>query len=351
MPLHIQDVREIFKNTQPRIKALLAGPPGAGKTLLASTWPNVLYADLEGRLLSVRNRDVKATRIESLSDLEQLATVLDQLPDVRQHVLGFPVETVVLDTVDELARLIVKERLRSERVDAMRIQDWGYLADTLRNLLRGFRNIADLHVIFNVHLKTIEDSETGRVEYRPAIQGAVGHEIAEYVDEAWLLSARPVLDQKTGEKKVMRYLQTYPDAQHDWIKDHSGALPMEIPLNFADDYQRISDLIFGAPAAPAATIAPPAPEAPTEPSAPPAPQPKPASPPPDEPPPAPPTTPPSDTDTETETDQPRCAVCNDVIVPVEYAQIGRVRFGEELCRVHCTQRLQGTTPQIAATNA
>lgn len=261
MPIKVRNVRESFQiDTQRTIKVLAAGPPGAGKTRSASTWPNVLYADVEGRLLSVRDRDVHSVGIESIADLDELRAALSQDPSVRQKLLGVPVETVVIDTVDEVARLVVKERLRSEKQETMRMNDWGYLGDTLRSMLRGFRNL-DLNVLFNVHIKPSEDSETGRIEYKPDIQGAVGNEIAAYVDEAFLLVARPTVDVKTGERIIVRHFQTYPDSQHTWVKDHSGTLPLEFPINFEDDYARLAKFIFGEVTAPsgAATLSTSAP--------------------------------------------------------------------------------------------
>lgn len=247
MPLKVQNVRETFLTEGQRtIKILVCGPPGAGKTLSASTWPHPLYADIEGRMLSVRDRDVHSVEIRRVADLEELRNDLRQKPEVREKVLGIPVETVIVDTVDELARLIIRERLIAEKQDAMKIADWGYLGDTLRSLLRGLRDL-DLNVVLNVHLKSSEDSETGRIEYKPAIQGSVGDEIAGYVDEAFLLVARPTVDTKTGDRVLARHFQTYPDSQHTWVKDHSGTLPLEFPVNFADDYQRLASLIFGAP--------------------------------------------------------------------------------------------------------
>lgn len=254
MPIEVLNVRAQFQNQKTQtLKILVAGPPGAGKTRMASTFPDVLYADMEGRLLSVRDRDVRAVKITSVKDLEDLRNALDQTPEIRTKMLDGPVSSVVIDTCDELARLIIRERLRSEHKETMAIADWGYLADKLRDILRGFRNLSDLNVIFNVHLRSSEDSETGRVEYRPAIQGAVGHEIAEYTDEAFLLVARPMTDARTGERRVTRHLQTYPDAQHDWVKDHSGALPLEFPIDLTTDYERLAATIFGGTPPPSAT--------------------------------------------------------------------------------------------------
>lgn len=379
MTLDIVNVRDIYTTATTRtIKALMVGPPGSGKTRTSSTWPNPIYADIEGRLLSIRDRDVPRARIRSMHDMEELKAILDQPADVRTKLIGRRVDTVVIDTVDELSRMIIRERLRAEKQDAMRQADWGHLADTLRNILRGYRNIEDLNVIFNCHIKSFEDQETGRIEKKPDIQGSVGNEIAGYVDESFLLVARGVVDPMTGERVIRRHLQTYPDSQHDWIKDHSGRLPLEFEINFDDDYQRLADCIFGDQVStPTASLT----ISTSEPEPEPAPEPEPvrakkkaarkapakpiepevdptpastAEPAPEPEPPAAPAAEPVETATtepvpEQETEpvaptpdpDPEADVCGDCGKPIDnpdVAEIAEIRYGERLCRADFSKR-------------
>lgn len=251
MPIRVINVKEHFaQQTGQTMKLLVAGPPGAGKTRMASTFPNTVYADAEGRLLSVRDRNVRAVTIASVKDLEDMRSALDQRADIRSKAFSGPVDTVVLDTVDHIARILIEDRKRTEKRDVFTMADWGQHGDRLRDILRGFRDLTDLNVILNVHIKSDKDEETGRIEYMPRIQGAVGGEIAEYVDECFLLVRRTATDPLTGEKVPVRFLQTYADSQFPWLKDHSGALPLEFPVDFSTDYERLAKHIFGAVPAP-----------------------------------------------------------------------------------------------------
>lgn len=270
------------------IKALFCGPPGAGKTLTSSTWPNVFYANAEGGLMSVADKHVPYADVTTSHDLLQLRQTLSQSPEVRERTLGVPVETVVIDTIDQVARLLIEERLATTKKDAMAIADWGWLGDQLRGLVRGFRNLP-MHVVFCCHVRDTEDAETGTVLVKPAIQGAMGDEIAGYVDLAVLLTARPVVRMEDGQsvRRVVRFLQCYPDARHPWVKDRSGKLPMEFPIDFQTDYPRLDAAIYGdvTTAPPAASSSPQpvlvptnvtrAPEAAETPSSAPEPQPEP----------------------------------------------------------------------------
>lgn len=250
------------------IKQLVLGDPGAGKTRTASTWPDVLYANCEGGMMSVSDRQPATVDVKSKQEMKELLNALQQPPAVREKVLGVPTQTVCVDTFDEYAKILIRQRLDDERKDAMAIQDWGWLGSELANTVRAFRNL-EMNVIFNVHLKSQEDSETGRTFFKPNIAGAMGDDIPAYFDLVLLLVARPVTQVGAkGEniRSISRYMQTYPDAQHGWVKDRSGQLPMEFPINFNDDYDRVLALMPWSQATPApveqiiTTVATPAPE-------------------------------------------------------------------------------------------
>ena len=227
-------------------KALICGEPGAGKTLISSTWPNPLYASAEGGLMSIADRNIPYVEIRSLDDLLRIKNSLDQPEDVREQIFGFKVETVVIDTIDEVQQIMVRERLRDERIAGMRLADWNWLSEQMGALIRGFRNL-DMHVVFTCHLKETSDSDTGKTWVKPGLQGSMADKIAAYVDLALLLKNGLRTEVVEGEaKRVMsRELQTFPDPLHPWIKDRSGKLPQDLDVNFADDFERIEELIFG----------------------------------------------------------------------------------------------------------
>lgn len=227
-------------------KVLICGDPGAGKTLISSTWPNVLYASAEGGLMSVADRNIPYVEIKKSEDLLRLKNMLEQPADVREEMLGFPVETVVIDTIDEIQKILMRERMESQKRDAMQMQDWGWLNEQMQAIVRGFRNL-DMHVVFTCHLKETVDSESGRVTYRPAMAGAIGDSIPSYVDLALRLGVSRVnkmVDDVLTPVQV-RTLFSTPDQNHTWIKDRSGKLPAELDVDFETDYERIAEAIFG----------------------------------------------------------------------------------------------------------
>lgn len=228
------------------MKVLICGAPGSGKTLISSTFPNAFYASAEGGLMSVARRRVRGTNIRSSKDLQEVKSALDQPESVRAEMFGGPVDTVVIDTVDEIQRLLHKERMTAKRLESFDQASWGWLGEQMRAILRGFRNL-EMNVVFTCHLKETVDQSTGQVFFKPALQGAVGDEIAQYMDLALLLRTElgTRIVGNTTERFEKRFLQTYKDSQHDWIKDRSGQLPGEVEVNFEDDYERLNAAIFG----------------------------------------------------------------------------------------------------------
>lgn len=228
------------------VKMLVCGRPGAGKTLFSSTTPNPIYASAEGGLMSIADRGIPYVDIKTTMDLLQLRVILDQEPAVREEMLGFPVDTVVIDTIDEVQRIFVRERLEDQKKEAMTLPDWGWLSGQMQAVIGGFRAL-DMHTIFTCHLKSTEDSETGRVWMDPGLQGAIADQIPAAVDLALVLRVDTVAAVEDGNavRREVRRLITQPSAQYPWIKDRSGKLPTEFDITFTDDFKRLEAIIFG----------------------------------------------------------------------------------------------------------
>lgn len=226
-------------------KALICGEPGSGKTLISSTWPNPFYASAEGGLMSIADRNIPYVEVKTIDDLLKIKNMLDQDADVREEIIGFPVDTIVIDTIDEVQQIMMRERLRDERIEAMRLADWGWLSENMSAMVRGFRNL-DMNVVFTCHVKETSDAESGKTWIKPQLQGAIGDKIAGYVDFAMLLKSSLRSEVVNGEAKrvLSRELQTFPDPMHPWLKDRSGKLPELFPVNFEDDYERIHGFVF-----------------------------------------------------------------------------------------------------------
>lgn len=217
---------------------LIAGPPGKGKTRFAATAKDPYLLNAEAGTMSIASKHIPTTEIDSSETLLAVRKILALGPEKAEEVLGFPVGTVIIDTFDEISRIVIHERLQHEKKDVMGPGDWPWLSDQLGAIIRGFQAL-EMNVIFTSHVKDQQVDDT--VYYKLDISGATAHQLPAAVDEAFILNDRVVAEYIDGVESSVRkqYLFTAPSAKYEWVKDHSGELDEIIELNFEDDFQRV----------------------------------------------------------------------------------------------------------------
>jgi hypothetical protein len=216
------------------IKALVYGVPGSGKTLFGSTASNVLFINLEAGLMTLHSRGIDYVDARDPEEMHEILMFL------RQPNHGY--KTVVIDTLDELQKVLIANRLKKERREQMVLQDWGYVGDQMEKILRAYRNLP-LNVLFLCHSSTESDADSGVLVEKPALQGAIKDKVAGFVDLATYISASTT---KTGEDvEVVRTLRFQPSARYPQVKDRSGKLPGMYRLNCETDFDDIFKTIYG----------------------------------------------------------------------------------------------------------
>lgn len=152
-------VNTVESMTPDRMRAIVYGPPGAGKTTLASGWfpKTTLLIDMEGgtRFLTGEHFiERPSTYGEFLGLIHSLAT--------EDH--GFT--TVVIDTIDNLVRIADAEAgQRGGKVAAGLVEFGKGLADRDGTILRELRRLTlatDLGLILTAHPKTRTLVEDGK---------------------------------------------------------------------------------------------------------------------------------------------------------------------------------------------
>lgn len=233
--------------TDRHLNALILGNPGSGKTLMASTFPNPFYASCEGGLLSVRKRKVPSHEVKKSSEMDEIIRLMRQSPEVREKQLGMPVDTLVIDTLDNFQKLIKREILAQSGKSAPTMQEWGILGEKMRSYVAAIRGL-DMNVVVTCHLKRLQDEDTGKVSIVPLLEGGYRDEAPGDFDIVGILESKQRKVVVPGEKEAKtvtnRILRTVPDYSSDWLKDRSGVLPAEFDVNLTDDYDRMSELIF-----------------------------------------------------------------------------------------------------------
>lgn len=234
-----------FKPTDHKIKAVVYGASGSGKTFFAATAPKPIFAAAEAGLLSTTSskKPVKFVEIKSVPDLKDLLRYLQS----EDH--GF--ETVVIDSISEINE-IIKEGIEKKK-GRMQIQDWGDLARIIKGILRGFRDLP-MHTIF-IAQELVEKDDQKIQKITPMLNGKAATEIAYFMD----IVGYTLIDEQ-GEHQIL----TLPNSKY-LTKDRSSKIGNECPVDFGEWVKRVSEIEVGAmdvetvePYAPKATAQKPA---------------------------------------------------------------------------------------------
>lgn len=186
--------------TEKTFNFLIYGPPGAGKTCLASTacdnpkMGGVLYCDVENGALSI------AKRINSGQIVVEECKTVKKLEEIGWKIAnkdkGFEdIKTVIIDTVNELQELdlnnLAEEGLKnpsSKRtsLDEPNLRDFGINTTRLKRIFRMFRDLK-VNVIFLAHSKELKNDSGKTTGIAPSLTNKVETVLSSFVDFLWYL--------------------------------------------------------------------------------------------------------------------------------------------------------------------
>jgi hypothetical protein len=227
-----------------RVKVLVIGGPGVGKTRWASYFPQPIYADCEGGLASVADRRVPYVTVNTSQDMLDLLAHLKQ--ETRQPADKRQFNTIVIDTLDAFARKVKNEWLERERKQIFTgWEAWGFLNSRMAMLMTRLLNL-DMNVIVNVHYKdkVTKDDETGRETHSLMLQlqGETADVIFNDFDlVAWMGTYWEPVD---GERIQKRGLTFKPTPDKPFLKDRLHVTPPWLEVQFEEsDYTNLFDRI------------------------------------------------------------------------------------------------------------
>jgi hypothetical protein len=219
-----------------RIKALIMGSPGSGKTRSSSFWVKPLLADCEDGRMSVADRRIPYAAVKTTSDMKALLGLAEEEGRKPKDKRRF--ETLIIDTLDAYQRIVIQEYLKANHKASMSgWQDWGHL-DAEMNELVGRLNGLPMNVVINLHVKATkvgenDDGEGGYMVKSPKLKGDLKDQIASefdlvgYMETGW--------EAVDGKRALTRYIQWEPSPDKPILKDRSGQLPARTPVTFTEE--------------------------------------------------------------------------------------------------------------------
>ncbi len=208
-----------------KVKALVYGGAGIGKTRLCATAPNPIILSAESGLLSLRKENLPAIIIKTMDDLYEVYDWLTGSEEAKSY------ETVCLDSISEIAEAILaaeKELNADPRKAYLNMQE------KTESLIKAFRDLNDYNVYFSCKMERIT-TDTGAVLYAPSFPGRnLAQNVSYLFDEVFAMVA--FTDEKNN---TSRWLQTGTDAKY-MCKDRSGALDMYVEPNLTAIFNKIN---------------------------------------------------------------------------------------------------------------
>lgn len=182
------------------LRVLVAGDPGTGRTEFAATFPSPFFATAYGGMAALAGHEgIPYAEIDSENDLFQITEMISNDLLAEEMLPDYKVETLVIDSIDELQRRMLLKRMADDGRTETKIEDWGWIATRLNKI---FRRLSELPV----HL--VVTSKVNNEVDRLLIQGQFGEQIHNYLDyafrtevvldEAVLTAAATVVDDEDG---------------------------------------------------------------------------------------------------------------------------------------------------------
>ncbi len=190
---------------KPRLKCLIYGKPGVGKTIMAGQAMDhpdlgeVLFLPIEGGLLSIADKDPKWIDVGKGPDGRPNGRTLANLEDLVWKLVtkapGFAeYKTLVIDSVTDLQvrdleDIVGEEKKQTSSRDLgdIHIGDYGKDTARMRRILRMLRD-SDLNVILTALSKeVIPEGKDKPTDAGPALTKSLAESIMGYMDFVWYL--------------------------------------------------------------------------------------------------------------------------------------------------------------------
>lgn len=233
--------------TEGKMKLLLYGDAGDGKTCYATSFPGpTLLLDFDGKADSAAlfHKDSPLAQNISVMELSSslkddpiavLGKFIDEVLTPSQLSGELPYKTIILDSITTFSaaclRHIIKTNPGIKRVTCKQgvqpgMQDYGILKREFTKLIPGILSL-DCNVIMTAHISTVKDDLTGQIVRGPIMDGSFSEQLPIYFKEVWRLS---VNDKKRYEA------QTQSDFK---FKCRSQIAGLPNPFDITDGYSAI----------------------------------------------------------------------------------------------------------------
>lgn len=162
-------------NYPTHLKVLVGGFAGSGKTTFASTFPHPFFVTCHAGVSTLaKHPGIPYMEVEAETDLFTIKQFLDN-PEAQVETLGYEIETLVIDSIDDLQRRLLVQRMKADNRTETKIEDWGWL---------GTRMNAIFKALYSLPMNLVITCRTNPETTNLMLQGAFAEQVHNYVDYA-----------------------------------------------------------------------------------------------------------------------------------------------------------------------
>lgn len=214
-----------------RLKVLLYGVSGTGKTTMAATFPKPLFLDLESGLRStLRVGSVLRYPANPAQDITQWLQVVEFYNLVRKTT-NPPFETIVIDSLNELQILVTQHvvskftGVKRQYDDQLTMADYGKANRDFMKTIRLFLKLP-YHIVFTAIASQREPGDEETQVFPKFVGKQVGPDLQRMMDMIGYCHAK-----QTKEGRSEHYVSFHITPQYI-AKDRMGIVGRDIPNNF-----------------------------------------------------------------------------------------------------------------------
>lgn len=243
MSFNPQPAKQKLSKENHKIRAILLGDAGTGKTTSALTIPGKkLYVDMDLRDTSI-DYDISNVDVISFKGSTGWADLFHAKDKMLQSVRDGLYDAIIMDSITSMSRLCMDyiRRLDDSKISAKMKTGFGGVPEQYHynavvnhfpSMIHFFLSFP-CHIVFCGHLDLHQDRITQATEWLPLVTGKIRHQISSWFDESYLCTKV-----YKGSKK-----------QHQWLTNgsHNKAF-FKSSLNALDRYWKDPIIIdFEAP--------------------------------------------------------------------------------------------------------
>lgn len=208
-----------------KLKVLVYGANGTGKTTFAGSFPRPYFFDFDGGMLSLAGSDIDYDTFLSY----------DKAIGMLHRIEKDSFQTIVFDSMTRMSDLLMDsvQSINHTRGRQPTLPEYGAFLTRMRNDLISILKI-DKNIVFTAHEELFRDEVTGEVFCLPLLIGKMRHRIGLYFDEVY----RAYTEVKKGETE---YLLLTRASRRYTAKSRLGCLPSRMTPSYENIITAITE--------------------------------------------------------------------------------------------------------------